>query len=340
MSPKDFDQASDLDGLYADGPAPDPELAHLPLTFHLGLHKTGSTWLFKRLIAPHDGKTLRSINAQNEAHAAFIKPAIGYYTPGHAHAALAPVVRAAQDGGLPIVIRNEALAGQPTGGRVPRELLALRIRRAFPRAKVILTIREQKSLILSMYGQYVRAGNSSSLQAFLDRAEGKPFPAVLRWETYDYAAMYQLYSSVFGAANVCILPMEASVRDVEASAAQLGAFIGADIPVDDATAAVTPANSTWSWRALNLARHLNKLIPQDSRGLRTPGKLGVKLAPASMGARMNRLEQKLGTASNRGPIKATVARAVGDYYAASNTRFAAASGIDVGALGYDTEDAA
>ena len=56
------------------------------------------------------------------------------------------------------VVSNERLAGHPLSNGFDRRFLAERIKQVFPKAKILLTIREQNSVIMSNYMQYLKYG--------------------------------------------------------------------------------------------------------------------------------------------------------------------------------------
>lgn len=75
-----------------------------------------------------------------------------------------------------------------------------RIQQVAPDAKIILTIREQKSAILSMYKHFIRQTNSTlNLNEFLKAEEGKSY-----LDTIFYYDTYKLINTYFKKSNIYI----------------------------------------------------------------------------------------------------------------------------------------
>lgn len=90
--------------------------------------------------------------------------------------------------------------------------IADRLRAIFDRAKILMTIREQKSIIESIYKYYVLAGGPLTFQDFLNRR--KLSPCVDEFRTrhmllkFKYHLLIQHYFRLFGKENVLVLPFE------------------------------------------------------------------------------------------------------------------------------------
>jgi hypothetical protein len=118
--------------------------------------------------------------------------------------------------GRPIVVSDESLCDTTEVYYCPRHLpsdmVAARLKRFFPTAKIIFTIRHQPDYISSMYFNLKRN------YAFL---AGTPMPSFGNWWTgmqtqvrclylqnLDYSYLIDVYARLFGQENIFILPLE------------------------------------------------------------------------------------------------------------------------------------
>ena len=65
------------------------------------------------------------------------------------------------------VLSHERLAGNFMSGCWDNDILAKRLSLLFPEAKILLCIREQRSILYSIYQQYVKEGGGGNIQTFL-----------------------------------------------------------------------------------------------------------------------------------------------------------------------------
>jgi hypothetical protein len=118
--------------------------------------------------------------------------------------------------GRPIVISDETFCDTSEiyycPRHVPGDIIALRLKRYFPTAKIIFTMRNQLEYVSSMYFNLKRnyaflAG--ASLPEFHEWWEGMHTQArCLYLQNIDYSQMIEVYSHLFGKDNVLILPLE------------------------------------------------------------------------------------------------------------------------------------
>jgi len=77
--------------------------------------------------------------------------------------------------------------------------------------KIIITIRNQNSVIESAYRQYIKGGGILTFQNFFNEKKfiGKPFD----FNQFEYWKLIQFYSKLFGKENICVLPLELLVKN-------------------------------------------------------------------------------------------------------------------------------
>ncbi|MBX9580206.1 MAG: hypothetical protein K2X87_07835 [Gemmataceae bacterium] len=143
-------------------------------------------------------------------------------------------------GGRPIVVSDEMFAETAEVYYAPRHLppavVAARLKRYFPAAKVVFTVRRQPDYVTSLYFNLRRN------YAYL---AGMPMPPFAEWwwgthtqvchpylQNVDYAPLVRTYCELFGREDVLVLPLEAlKAGGPAAYLGRLGAF--ADLPIGD-----------------------------------------------------------------------------------------------------------
>jgi hypothetical protein len=143
--------------------------------------------------------------------------------------------------GRPIVVSDEMFAETAEVYYAPRHLppavVAARLKRYFPTAKVVFTVRRQPDYVTSLYFNLRRN------YAYL---AGMPMPPFAEWwwgthtqvchpylQNVDYAPLVRTYCDLFGREDVLVLPLEALKAEGPAAyLGRLGAFAG--LPIGEA----------------------------------------------------------------------------------------------------------
>jgi hypothetical protein len=303
---------------------------------HVGLHKTGTTWLAERLFERPGTPDFVATSHRRLLYSLFINPDYDAFDPAAVKARLDPLAAQAAAEGRVVALLGETLAGRPFHARYRREVHAERLQRCFPQARVLLSIREQDAIIRSMYGQFVRFGYTDSLESFLARPPAESgFTGILDYGFYDYDRLHALYAGLFGAGQVALLPFEKVLRDPAGAVADLSRFLGrplAPIPAAEAGERVNPG---WSTLAYAAARQANRFVDRDTpwlgEGFVRPNAVGYwvdRLTPRALRERGARRE------------KAVIRAAVGDFYERSNRAVSDRLGLGLDALGYRCTPAA
>ncbi|RMH56010.1 MAG: hypothetical protein D6679_10185 [Candidatus Hydrogenedentota bacterium] len=159
------------------------------------------------------------------------------------------------------VLSWERLSGEMVTGRFWRRT-AERVRRAFPAAKILITIREQSTMVESIYSQYVKMGGSLSVKEFLS-ASG-PFQGAL-FRRLKYDRLVGLYRELFGPSRVFVVLYEDLCHDVTAFLGSIWRFAGWDGVPEPAAMGSRRVNPRLGTFSLLAARRLNSFFsPGDS----------------------------------------------------------------------------
>ena len=203
---------------------------------HVGFHKTGTTWLQKTLFSPKS-KTFIPLAPNGKP-----KYIGNYFFADREGNLLSPFQSNKQailnevettlrgldlQGKIP-VISNERLSGNPHSGCFDSKLIADRIKECFPEAKIFCVIREQKSMVLSTYFQYLKIGGTDSLKAYLTRKYDERRPG-FSLESLKYSDLISYYYRMFSKKNVLILPYEMLNRKPTDFLKHIGSFVSVKI---------------------------------------------------------------------------------------------------------------
>jgi hypothetical protein len=258
------------------------------------------------------------------------------FDPVSMRAALDPMITEAEGAGLVPVLSLERLSGSALSGGYDSVRIADRLHQVFPEGRVLVVVREQRSMVVSTYKGYVQQGGAAPLEHFLEGRRSATFrvpafdPAHLE---YDRLVAY--YRDLFGAESVLALAFDQFVEDGRGFVERIAAFAGRPVPADvlDALPYGHRENvRTTSALTLSVVRRLNQLAPPTDVN---PAPLVEARAAARLADRLVRrdpLGRRSAAADER--LRRAVDEWAGDRYAASNARLSALLGVDLARSGW------
>jgi len=295
---------------------------------HIGYPKTGSTWIQRRVI-DNDDCAVGSVAPWTAVRTTIIEPLPLWYEGEPVRRMLADgIARCGADGVAP-VLSHELLCGQPVSGGFSATFVADRLHALAPEATVLIVVREQHAMLLSLYGEYVRNNGAGSLSTYLDPPSRDRFPVFdLRYLEFDRLAFR--YQELFGADRVHVLLFEDLAADPLRFANVVLTLAGAPL-IDDLDE--SPERGGLGGVGLSLRGRANAIVGRDRNNrvarLHLPGVAKAiesidARAPDALQARVNERHQRL------------IADRVGDRYRASNQRLAERFALDLATKGYQT----
>ena len=132
---------------------------------HVGLHKTASTF-FQTEVFPHFENTICLTRPYTQQSRGFNKLQFAddtVYQPEELKIELEQINKENKN----IIISDECLSGFPQTNYLNRSLIANRLNKFFPQAEIILFIRGQKNILLSLYNQYVKMGGTEPIHNYI-----------------------------------------------------------------------------------------------------------------------------------------------------------------------------
>ncbi len=310
-----------------------------PLLIHIGLHKTGSTWLQQAIFHDHArGFTTEAGAPRHQLVHDFVLPDPLAYDPQEARRLYLPYITAAAQEGQTLVLSHERLSGYPSSGCYDRGLIAERLHASFPEAKILIVLREQRALIRSMYSQHITDGGNGTLDQFLYRPErGLGRRPWFNFDMYAFDRLIELYRRLFGADRVLTLTYEHLNADSQGFVDAISAFCGQ--PAVSVSNTI-PRNRRRIWLMQEVQRRLNGWFYDNEL---SPGALVHVQRFAGRFAAMEPLFRALVPKGldrrMQAKLQRRVDREVGGYFGESNARTAALTGLDLGGFGYMTGDA-
>lgn len=229
---------------------------------HVGYHKTASSLLQNEIFGEQAYGFLSTPNVRTRIVEAFVSPPPLF---GANPAAVSDILQSLDNNapGFTRVVSHERLSGYPASGGIDQEIIARRIKESLPGSRIMMVIREQKDMILSMYYQYIIDGGSLSLTDYLtgvDRHLARS-PQFL-FEYYDYVRAFRMYQQHFGVENVLCLPYEMLKSDPERFLLCVAKFCSLNVFPDSASERISrkKVNSRRTHLELGLRRLGNKIF--------------------------------------------------------------------------------
>ncbi len=194
-----------------------------PLLLHIGYHKTATTWMQVHLFQPPHG--FRQMLTHRDVHQLIVKPHGLRFDPAPVRALLAERLARLEPGEVP-VISSEILSAHPFMGGHDSDIYAERLAAIVPQARILISIRNQLSILPSVYMQYLLRGGTMPYDLFYQGTDEPGYFGFVDTH-FDYHLLVAHYQRLFGADSVYVLPQEALKADMAGAAAALADFAGA-----------------------------------------------------------------------------------------------------------------
>ncbi|MBU2477785.1 MAG: sulfotransferase [Gammaproteobacteria bacterium] len=231
----------------------------MDLVFHIGYHKTATSWLQQSYFREHPEIALLS-NSERPWEDKLLSYLIATrdtdFDPEVARTLLQEQVRAAGDtiaGRKVLLFSAERLSGHPFSGGYDSVRTARRIAAAFDDAKVICVVRNQRDMVWSVYKQLVFEGYPGTLDQLIQLRSWKTASFDLAY--FEYDRLISQYLDLFGEGRVCVLQYELMRQDIGIFLGRLCAFLGVDYMAPQRAAA--RVNPSLPDASIGLARRLN-----------------------------------------------------------------------------------
>lgn len=309
-----------------------PPCRPLPL-IHIGYPKCMSSWLQKHFF--HEKYGFSTVLNPMECQLSIINTPPFRYTPATAARLMAD--HTPQNPELVPVITSEALSGNMYCGGYNSQQLAHRLHALAPDAHILIMIREQKSLIRSLYKSWVLWGMPHSINRILNPLTPELAPQ-FNLEYICFDGIVEYYIHLFGSNQVLVMPYEALLETPFMALRKIHDFAGA-------TKKTLAAIDTAPVRArVNKGENLSYLywLRLKNRFLYSSPFNYNGLFAADNDNLMNRLHNskkqkfpKFASAWLERSFSETVKKQTFGKFAPSNRKLAQITGIDLAGYGYE-----
>jgi hypothetical protein len=217
---------------------------------HIGYHKTGSTWLQDILFQPEYGYT--PLMNHREVFENIVRPHGLLFHPQGAKKLILERTKKL-DSKMVGVISSEILSGNPFYGGRESDQFAQHLYKINPNARILISIRSQVSMIVSVYMQYISRGGTLSLKEFFS---DNPIIGYTRFapEHFEYHRLIALYYKLFGTDNVMVATQESLAKNALSFAQSISSFANA-IPLtklnSNQVGTSHPEYTAWLLRRIN-----------------------------------------------------------------------------------------
>lgn len=304
------------------------------LLIHVGYPKAGSTWLQRELFNDNSAGFCSAWGRQAPILIEHIRVTDTFIFDEIAtelREAYATGLEVSRKKGLTPVLSFEHLLLDPMGGQVDRREGIRRLSTLFPGAKILLVIREQRSIILSAYLEHLRRGFTTKLERFIgvDDRRQPGFGCVCPFDLFLYDRLISYMYSQFGEANVLVLPLEYLGK--EAFISEIFSLL--DQPVPQNAFGKMKERQRQARRSdfvfLRFLNHLgmSRYITRDRDNWLRKAAYGLNIA-------LNPLTPRFLYESRRNEMMTKIKNYVGDYYEDSNRTTSELIGIDLSENGY------
>ena len=306
---------------------------HEPL-IHPGYHKTGSTWLQQKIFADPKLGFVRT-ETPLEIDEAFVSVNPFRFDTERAVSLFTGLFSDATATGCVPVISHERLSGDLETGGVDSRAIADRLAETFPRARVLIVIREQRDMLLSIHKTELMYGTYTIERRWRDRTVIERRSAAPSLEYFEYHLLIGYYQRLFGADRVLVLPYELLVQDALAFASQISKFAGLSAPTEVPD---ERANPSLPALLLELNRWFNKLMRAIGLGATWfEGPLEERRAKRGQRKVLHQVSRYVPKSLSR-PVdrrwRAAAEHVIGDRYVESNRITAELTGLDLASFGY------
>jgi len=295
-----------------------------PVLIHVGFVKTATTSLQRNLLARHPALChLGRPAPDDELDAAIHAIAHADSTLYDESAVRRILVRALarEDGRRLVTLSNENFTLYEA---TDRRVVAERLARLFPGARILFTIRRQDELLGAWYLQklekYLQGGHFVPFSTWVEMKSREPHKSI--FSNLDFWPIVSTYVELFGRERVHVLTFETLREEPATYAAALAALLG--IPADDVRAA--------------LARRVrNPTLTREYRAImHLLGRFTTPWLARKIGNRLVRLPGR----RLRVTLDPTTRRRVSALCAEGNAALARTFGLDLARYGYPLPESA
>lgn len=309
---------------------------------HIGYNKTGSTWLQDVLFPRRDLGFLSFLDMKDreEIYRSTVSQHALSFDGSKIRAYYEAKINTPENKGLLPIFSCERFSGDPHSGGYDTKEIADRLKAVFPKSKIIIVVREQQSMLLSTYRQYVRAGGARSLAGYFNPPErGSRRVPMFDFNYFQYDKLITYYQRLFGEEHVLVLPYEWLRKKPEKYVAEILSFCQLNV----STEAISKlpfnqkVNRGYGRITLALKRKYNRYFLDNGLNPGAPWGLpeGAERKVVRFLKRIDQLAPKSWQTAGEKRLKKYIKKQTDGLYSASNIQMEKTGNLELGDLGYE-----
>jgi hypothetical protein len=225
---------------------------------HIGLHKTATTFLQNNLfpLLTEDISYVHPVDFTKQVRdIATLDEIIFPYNE------IRIEIEKIHNNEKPILISSENLSGNPGLKYINRGQIFNRLKLLYPNCKIIIGLREQWSLISSMYKLYIQNGGTKPINDYIynkDKIYHETYFGIynrIGLDTFNYLPLLDLLHSSFSKENIFVFNFTKFTLDSEKELTRLCNFMNTSMPQE---INFNKINQSISWDAVASYRETNK----------------------------------------------------------------------------------
>jgi len=232
-----------------------------PLFIHIGYPKTASTF-FQSEVFP----LLTSVNYLNPFIMNSLSKIVWQEELSFNQLEIYNSINQHLNPNIPNLISFELLCGDPNIKSINNTLIANRLKKLFPQAIIIIVIRNQLSLIESLYAQKIQSGSTKTFEEFINYKKGylinsyNGVDGSVNLETLHYEKLINYYQNLFGADNIKLLIFEKIHNNLTDFIQDFLSIL--KVKKEDLTRyySLKHVNQSYRYYQILIARFLNRLV--------------------------------------------------------------------------------
>ncbi|NES23672.1 MAG: sulfotransferase [Symploca sp. SIO3E6] len=310
-------------------------MSHPQLIIHIGFPKAASSWLQQVIFNDEKLGFFSPWGLESaEAIEQFVIPDSFHFSAESTFKVFEPGLQEAASRGMVPIISHECLVGNQMAGTYYGKEAADRIHNVFPEARILILLREQKSMVLSSYRQYIKSGGMKTIEDFMGATQRRPGfapPCQLTYLEYDLLIAY--YQKLFGVDNVLVLPFELLKEKQQFLCQKVLSFAGLD-----GTPEYQQESKNVGFRGLTMEfrRKLNSVVKRPDFGnVQGSRSLAWRIAE-KLSKILDRFVPQSIHKQIEDPLKQSIAETIGDSFRKSNQKTSQLIGMNLADFGYDS----
>ncbi len=198
------------------------------IAFHIGYHKTASTWFQEVAMPRHPqiGRFLKIAPARDSfLHEILMTPDVSFDPDATREIFTTRVAEMDLGPDDTVLVSAERLCGHGSTGGYDSVRIATRLAAVVPEARIFWVVREQVGMLESEYRQLVREGTPAPLDAFLHGPTRLALRVGFDLRRYEYDLLADQYVNRFSRPNVHVFELGALAADPRSFLDQVAEFL-------------------------------------------------------------------------------------------------------------------